>query len=448
MQQTNALPKHEAQFQHEVQPRSYPLWWLAGGMLVTMGWALYMYSTQFMQGLGVTGLNRPVFWGLYIANFIFFVGLSAGGIAVSALVHLLEKEEMKPVAIISEVMATGFLLLAALFILMDLGQPTHFYYVLLHPNLSSPLLWDVIVISSYLLLCSALLYFSIRAELVRRRGSFPQWRWAVRLFTLGHMSLTPTALKWDRRFLRSLAIISIPGAVALHTVTAWILGLVKGQPGWNTPILAPIFIASALVSGLSAVILAVILGRRLFALAVEEEVIQSLARYLLFLIPVLMYLLISEFLTVGYSGTPTHLQVFEEVLWGRFSRIFWFDVVAGILVPLVLLGLPWTRTVTGIAVASFLIVVGVFAERSYLLLPSLMRSALVTTENTAYAPTIVEWSLMAGAYALGFLIFLGMMGLLFGSLGCMGRGKDLHKLGHERPHRISSIGHRATESMT
>jgi len=311
-------------------------------------------------------------------------------------------------------MATSFLLLAALFIFMDLGQPTRLFYVIFYPHRTSPLLWDGIVISSYLLLCSALLYFSARAELVRRRGRDPGWSWAVQLFTLGHTSLSPAALRWDRWCLRTLAILSIPGAVALHSVTAWILGLVKGQPGWNTPILAPLFIASALVSGLAAVILAVIVGRRLFAISVEEEVIQSLARYLLFLIPILMYLLFSEFLTVGYSGTPTHLQVFEEILWGGFSRIFWFDVVVGTFIPLMLLGLPWTRTVTGIAVASFLVVVGVFAERTYVLLPSLMRAAPFMSGSATYTPTMVEWSLMAGAYALGFLLFLGIMGLIFG----------------------------------
>ncbi|MBI3076777.1 MAG: polysulfide reductase NrfD [Deltaproteobacteria bacterium] len=397
----------------ETRPFPYHLW-LAGGLCVVIALALYMYSNQFLQGLGVTGLNKPVSWGLYIANFIFCVGLSAGGIAVSALVHLLEKEEMKPVAIMAEVMATSFLVLAGLFIIMDLGQPTRALFVLLYPHPTSPLLWDVSVISSYLLLCAALLYFSARAQLIRRRGSDPKWRKAIRLFSLGRTSLSPAALAWDRWCLRTLAIISIPGAVAIHSVTAWILGLVKGQPGWNTPILAPLFIASALVSGLAAVILAVILGRRLFALTVEEEIIQTLARYLLFLIPVLMYLLFSEFLTVGYSGTPTHLQVFEEILWGRFSKIFWFDVVVGILIPLVLLGLPWTRTVTGIGVASFLVVVGVFAERTYVLLPSLMRPGPFSTGVTTYAPTTVEWALMAGAYALGFLIFLGMMGLIFG----------------------------------
>lgn len=402
------------------RPREEPVYapdptfrrWFAFALIAAIGFALYMYSRQYTRGLGVTGLNKPVFWGIYIANFIFCVGLSAGGIAVSALVHLLDRQDMKPVAIMAEVLATSFLLLAAGFIIMDLGQPTRLFFVFISPNFSSPLLWDVTVITSYLVLCLALLYFSARAEVLRRRDR-GRWRPIVRLFTLGHTSLSERALRWDHRLLRALAIISIPGAVALHSVTAWILGLVKGQPGWNTPILAPLFISSALVSGLAGVILAVIVGRSLFRLEVDDRVIQSLAHYLLALIPVLLYLLFSEFLTVGYSGTPAHLVVFHEILFGRFARIFWFDIVVGVLVPLLLLALPWTRTIGGIALASLLVIVGVFAERTYLLLPSLMRPSLIPGA-VAYHPTAVEWSIMGGAYALGLAVFLGLMAFLFG----------------------------------
>ena len=114
-------------------------YWAAAAVFVTLVcWGIHMYSRQFAQGLGVTGLNRPVFWGLYIANFIFCVGLSAGGIAVSALVHLLDKKEMKPIAIMSEILAASLLVLAASFIIMDLGRPLHMYNLFLHPHVESP----------------------------------------------------------------------------------------------------------------------------------------------------------------------------------------------------------------------------------------------------------------------------------------------------------------------
>ena len=220
------------------------------------------------------------------------------------------------------------------------------------------------------------------------------------------------SLKWDRRILKTLAIVSIPGAVALHSVTAWILGLVKGQPGWNTPILAPLFISSALASGLAGVIVAVWAARRLFKIHIEDKIIFQLATFLFLSIPVLAYLLFTEFLTVGYSGSPTHIQVLEEILWGRFARIFWFDTIVGILIPFVLLGLPWTRTPGWIVVASLLVVVGVFAERTYLLLPSLMRGGPLDMTNS-YGPTSTEWTLMAAAYSLGLLLFLLAGRLIF-----------------------------------
>jgi molybdopterin-containing oxidoreductase family membrane subunit len=393
-----------------------PYWAAAAIFGALVCWAIYMYSQQWVQGLGVTGLNRPVFWGLYIANFIFCVGLSAGGIGVSALVHLLDKKEMKPVAIMSEILAASFLVLAACFIIMDLGRPLYMFNMFLHPNIESPLLWDCSVISCYLILCLALLYFSARQQLVQRLKDHPSLRPLVKLATLGHTSLSPRSVEWDHRFLSVLAIISVPAAVALHSVTAWILGLVKGQPGWNTSILAPLFIASALVSGFALVMLAVIVGRRLFNFPVAEGVVRMLARYLVVAILVLMYLIFSEFLTVGYSGTVPHLAVFNELLFGRFSKIFWFDAVVGLLIPLLLLGLPMSKraATATIGVASLLVVVGVFAERTYLLLPSLMRPGAFTGSISSYAPTTLEWSLMAGVYSFGCLLFLAGMGLVFG----------------------------------
>ena len=386
--------------------------WIEIGLILLIGLGVYTYSLQFMKGLGVTGLNKPVFWGLYIANFIFCVGLSAGGIAVSALVHILNKEDMKPVAIIAEILSISFLILAALFIVLDLGQPTRLFYVIWNANFSSPLLWDVTIINSYLVLCSALLFFSVRAQVVKSASGHPGRLFVVRLLTLGYTDVSEASLKRDRRILKTLAIVSIPGAVALHSVTAWILGLVKGQPGWNTPILAPLFISSALASGLGGVIVAVWAGRRLFKIHIEDKIIFQLGTFLFLSIPVLAYLLFTEFLTVGYSGSPAHIQVLEEILWGRFARIFWFDTIVGILIPFVLLGLPWTRTPGWIVVASLLVIIGVFAERTYLLLPSLMRGGPLDITNT-YSPTNIEWMMMAAAYSAGLLLFLLAGRLIF-----------------------------------
>lgn len=347
----------------------------------------------------VTGLNFNVTWGIYIVNFIFCIGLSAGGIVVSALVHAFQIRELRPVAFIAEVLALAFLLMAATCVILDMGHPERALFVLMHANIRSPLLWDVTVISLYLVLCIALLWSSLRAELHtldprHRLGRFLEWVAGPR---------TEEAQQKNRRRLRLLSIVSLPGAVALHSVTAWILGLAKGQPGWNTAILAPLFIASAMVSGIGAVILGAGAARRFFGISLPREAIEKLGRYLFFLLPLLIYLLFSEFLTISYTGGLSHQRMMQEIIWGRFSGFFWFDMLIGILIPFFLLGF-WRRSLWAIHTASFFAVIGVAAERVNILLPSLMRFEPLRGE-AIYVPSIPEITMVAAVYALGGLIF-------------------------------------------
>ena len=387
--------------------------YLAGLLAMLVGIGMYMFYRQTAQGLGITGLNRPVQWGIYVANFIFCVGLSAGGIAISAMAHTLNLEKLKTIAVVAEAMAISFLILAGIFITLDLGRPDRIYFLLLYARLTSPLLWDVIVINSYLVLCSALLFFSVRPEMAEKFGSSRKTRWLARLFSLGvPLPFSHGALEVNHKVLRILAIVSIPGFVALHSVTAWILGLVKGQAGWNTTILAPLFIVSALVAGMAGLILNVLLARWMFKIKIDDSVVIQLGKYLFLLIPVLMYFLFSEYLTVGYSGTVSHVAVLDELLKGRFSGIFWFDVIVGLLIPLVLLGLPWTRTPLWIGLSSFMVVIGVFTERLYILLPSLMTPNLPV--SAIYSPSNAEWTLMVGTYSLGLLMFIAILHIIYG----------------------------------
>ncbi|HEY3128355.1 MAG TPA: NrfD/PsrC family molybdoenzyme membrane anchor subunit [Acidobacteriota bacterium] len=360
---------------------------------------LIYYIGQLRTGLAVTGLNSQVTWGIYIVNFIFCVGLSAGGIAVSALVHAFRIERLKPVALIAEILALSFLIMAAVCIVIDMGRPDRAFFILLHANPYSPLVWDVTVINTYLVLCLALLWCSLRSDLLQlprqvQLGGFLRW-------VAGDP--TESAREKNERLLQRLSFISIPVALALHSVTAWILGLAKGQPGWNTAILAPLFIASALVSGIGVVILGAGAARRFFGVSIPGEVVEMLGRYLFFLLPVLIYFLFSEFITISYTGGLSHQRVMQEIIWGRFSRFFWFDIVVGIVIPFLLLGFC-RRSHPAIQTASFLAVVGVLAERVNILLPSLMRFDPLRGE-VSYLPTVRELAMVAAVYAMGLLVF-------------------------------------------
>ncbi len=388
-------PRRRGQSGHVVaaSPKgSAPRWLraaIAGALVGAVGWAVVMYFGQIAEGL-VGGLGR----GLYIANLLFCAGFGAAALATASLLHLLDRRELQPLAVVAELVTLSAAILAGLFMAMDLGRPDQLLSIVMYPHPTSMLFWDAAVIGSHGLLGLSLLYFDLRGDLVRRLGvtSF------ARLVTLGRTSTAASALAMDELILKVLAWISIPVAVALCSVEAWLVGLLQTAPGVDTPVLAPIFLASALISGLAAVILAALLGRSLFSLTIESRSLLTLGGCLAALIPLLMYAVLLESVEVGH-----------------FARLFWLDLLGGLLLPLALLGVPALRTLATTGFASGLLLAGVFAERTWILLPALMGpNAPARAQTLLYSPSFSEWSLMVGAYAFGLLVFSSLGTLLLG----------------------------------
>lgn len=343
-------------------------------LLAIISFAFCAWLYQLKYGLGVTGMNKPVFWGLYIVSFVFFVGVSAGGIAIASLGHLAGIEKFKPVSKVAEVIAIISILLAMIAITLDLGRPDRLLNLFIYAQASSPIMWDIVVISIYLFLCLAMLYSSIKGK---------------------------------TKLVKILALISIPTFVLLHSVTAWIFGLVKSQPGWHTSILAPLFIVSALVSGLGLIILTLYFSKRFLEAKLDDEIILSLGKYFRILLPVLFYFLFSEILTIAYADIPAQTTILQELLMGKFARIFWFDMFLGIAVPFFIVISKFGKTLKGVCLASLFALVGVFAERVNIVLPSFFYPYLMNEKITySYNPTWVEYVLIAGLLALGIILFI------------------------------------------
>lgn len=343
-------------------------------LLAIIAFAFFAWIYQLWFGLGVTGMNKPVFWGIYIVTFVFFIGVSAGGIAVASLSHLAGIEKFKPISRVAEVVAIISLILAMLGILFDLGRPDRLLHLFIYPQANSPLIWDVFVINIYLVLCVAMLYLGITGK---------------------------------QKLLKTLAFISIPAFVLVHSITAWIFGLMKSQSGWHTSILAPLFIASALVSGLGAIILALLFSRKFLKTNIDYDVVISLGKYFRILLPILFYFLFCEFLTAGFANIPKHAVVLRELFFGRFSLIFWFDVALGIIIPFFISISKFGRTAKGVGIAALLSFLGVYAERIDIILPSFFHPALMSVRIPyIYRLTWVEYSLVAGLFALGTFLFI------------------------------------------
>lgn len=367
---------------------------------------IYLWISQnLVIGLGTSGMNTPTYWGISIVSYVFFVGASAGGIIIAALVHAFGMERFRSVARIAEILAISCIILATVAILMDLGRPDRLLNLFIYSNWSSPLKWNITIVVTYTLMALSMGYLGTRMDLVKCMQAFPKKEGLYRLLSLGYTDISQKALDRDRKVLKVIASVSIPLAVLLHSVTAWILGLIKAIPGWHTALLAPIFIVSAMVSGLALVILAVIISRKAFRLDLEDAVILGMGKILVFLVPLLGYFLFAELLTVGYAQESAPLAFFRDIMFGRFAPLFWFDMVLGIIAPFLILIVPGWRTVTGVGIASFLVVLGVLAERAFIVIPGLLNKQLLPYPPGNYTPTAEEIVVTIGIFATGILAF-------------------------------------------
>lgn len=361
---------------------------LAAGLVV----GAFCFLWQWTHGLGVTGLSNTVTWGMYIISFMFLVGISAGGLIVVAGAELVDSHRFEQLNRLAVVVSAAAITTAAGSLLPDLGRPQYVWKMLVHPQPSSPLLWDMVVITAYLTIAVVDLWLLTRDPV-------------------------------NARAMRRMAVVTLPVAVAVHSITAWIFGLLVARPFWNSALMAPLFLSSALVSGTAMIILVAVVVRRTTAFDFRGDVLERLGRLMLWFIAADAFLLFAEILTTYTSGQPDHLAQLDELLTGRLAPVFWTEVVVGVVVPFAMFSRRAWRMRTGIVVtASVLTLVGVFFKRINILLPSLFqplvglapgipggRPGQEFTPDAVYIPSWVEWGVLVGMAAFFFtLITLGV----------------------------------------
>lgn len=386
------------------------LWILVLLAMIAVGLAAFAY--QFANGLVVTGLRNTMMWGQYILFFMFFVGLSAGGLIVASAGRLFGVSAFKPITRLAVLEATVAVMLAGIFIIPDLGRPERVLNILLHPNLTSPMVWDIAIVIAYTLLSMSYVWLYTRADLARRRSPL----------ALG-TGVSAQELARDERLKSMLAWIALPAAILLHSITAWIFGLQISRTFWYSAIMAPLFIASALVSGLSLVILLALALRRLGRIEFEDRLVAYLGGLLAVFIVVEAFLVGSEFLTAAYPGVPEDAGPIARLLVGPYAALFWTEVVVGLAVPFGILAIRRTRGRSElVAAASALAVLGIFVHRLNLLLNGLSYVPIPLAPGVAigapqgdaarsfaayhwYVPTVIEWLIVVGILAFGALLF-------------------------------------------
>lgn len=389
-----------------------PGWYKPAAILLAsvVGWALWAYSYQLRHGLGVTGMNDQVPWGLYIVNFVFFIGISHAGTLISAILRLTGAEWRRPITRMAEVITAVALMTGALLPIIDLGRAENVVNLLGRGRMQSPILWDLVSITTYLTGSLIYLYLPMIPDLARLRDHLsdqvgPFRRWLYRTLALGWQD-SPQQIHRLERLLSIMCVLIVPIAISVHTVVSWIFAMTY-RPGWHSTAFGPYFVIGAIFSGIAGIITAMAAFRRMYRLEklITRDHFVKLGWLLLTLNLLYIYFTFAEYLTGAYTGAPDERLLLSMLFIGKYALPFWTFTFAGTVVPALVVALPWTRTVTGITIASVLVNIGMWLKRFVIVVPTLAVPQM-PYEFVTYRPTWVEWSIMAGAFAWFLLLYI------------------------------------------
>ncbi len=386
-----------------------------GVLLSFIALAFYAYFTQFRYGLGVTGMNRPMYWGIYIVNFIFFIGISHAGTLISAILRVSQAEWRRPITRSAEVITVMVIAFGAINIIIDLGRPDRVLNILTHGRFQSPLLWDVVSLSTYLTASSIYLFIPMIPDIAILRDILPERmrfrRTLYRILSLGYQG-TERQKHILEKIISILAVIVIPIAVSVHTVIAWIFGMTI-QPMWHSTIFGPYFVVGAIYSGIAAIMLAMSIIRKVYHLEnyLKPVHYDNLGKLLVAMTCIWFYFTFAEYLTAFYGKEPQEMDVFWTKINGEHMLPFWTMFLTCFVIPFIILSRKKTRTITGINIASVSILIGMWLERYIIIVPTLSKPRMPIPSGV-YFPTWVEWSIFLGVLS-GFLLVYIMFTKLF-----------------------------------
>ncbi len=398
--------------------KGFILW--MGFLLTLLALCLLAYTIQLRKGLGVTGLRDYTSWGMYIANFVFFVATSLVGMLISSVLGLIGYQWVKPISRIAEIIAIAFAAVAGLVIISDMGRPDRLPYVFLYGRVQSPILWDVTVVTTYFVLSLLLWFFPLIPDLaisksrMEGRPAFLVKAYEILSFRWEHHEAQYKIMK---QAVRILLILIIPTAFAIHTVTSWLFA-VTPRTGWDSTIFGPYFISGAFVSGTAAVIIAMYFFRVNYRLEkyLTEDHFEKIGRVLVLVSVVYLYFNLNEFLVPGYklkTGDAIHLR---ELFTGHFAPLFWGIQILGLILPIMLLLFKRMRRPLPMLVISLIVLCASWLKRLIIVIPPQAHPNLpiqnVPPEWIVYRPTLIK-SAVTLASILIVLIIITVLSKLF-----------------------------------
>jgi len=363
--------------------RTYWMWIF--GLLVVISGGVACWFWQFSEGLTITGLSRDVVWGFYIAQFTFLVGVAASAVMVVLPYYLHNYKAFGKMTILGEFLAIPAVIMCMLFIFVDMGMPNRILNVFLHPSPHSMMFWDTVALGGYLVLNIIISHFTLSSE--RREEPPPKW-------------------------LKPIIILSIPWAVSIHTVTAFLYSGLAARPFWLTAILAPRFLASAFAAGPAILILLAFFVRRISTFDAGKEAIDTLAKIVTYAMIINVFFVLMEVFTAIYSGIPEHMSHFQFLFMGlggenMLAPFMWVSSILAIVALVVLIN-PKTRGNNNwLIFGCVAVVISLWIDKGLgMVIAGFVPNPLGQVVH--YSPTLPELMISLAIYAIGLLVLTGL----------------------------------------
>jgi molybdopterin-containing oxidoreductase family membrane subunit len=366
-----------------------------------------------LVGMGVSGLNTPVGWGVYITNFVFWVGIAHSGTLISAVLYLFRAGFRSSINRAAEAMTLFAVMTAGLFPLIHLGRSWFFFWLLPYPNerllwvnFRSPLMWDVFAVSTYFTVSSVFFYIGLLPDL----GIVKRAHTGIKKAVYGALSLgfTGTFNQWKHysKLYMFLAAFATPLVVSVHSVVSWDFAM-SVLPGWHTTIFAPYFVAGAIFSGTAMVVTLVVPMRKIFKLErhITLDHFESLAKIILVTSLIVGYSYLVEFALAIYSGNVYEAGAFINRAVGPYKMWYWLMVACNAVIPLTLFVKRWRRNLAFLYVVSIFVNIGMYLERFVIIVTSLSKDFDPYSWGL-YKPSLVEAGITLGSFGFFFTLFL------------------------------------------
>jgi molybdopterin-containing oxidoreductase family membrane subunit len=398
--------------------RATKAWFLGLAVAVTClligisAWAFQVY-----MGLGVAGYSPPVMWGVYIVSFVFWVGIGHAGTLISAILYLFRAGFRTTIYRCAEAMTVFAVMTAGLFPILHLGRPWKFFWLipyphwrLIWPQFKSPLVWDVFAILTYLTVSTTFLFIGLVPDFAALRDAemHPVRRRIYASLSLGWRNSDREWRHFTRAYL-FLAALSTPLVLSVHSVVSFDFAMAD-TPGWHATIFPPYFVAGAIFSGIGMVFTIIIPLRRWFGVKryVTLNHLDAAAKLALFTSLIVGTAYLTEFYVAWYSGNRLEQDYFWNRVFGQWWWAAWIMLTCNMILPLSLFSQRLRRNTTWLLILSLFINLGMWFERFVIVEPSLSHE-FEPWQWTAYAPSIVDWSILLGSFgwfSMWFLLFI------------------------------------------